>query len=104
MIAIVPHSTYHNIRTPLLKVLRRVDDIIVLYEKDILEEEDYPILERRAYEVASELRKKGVGRVAIVLTGSYLACILTYEAFRDFKPILLQWDSRRRTYIVFEEE
>jgi hypothetical protein len=102
-VVILPHTTYHNIRSPLLRTLGRVDGIIVLVEKDVLDYADFAEVYRRAREVVEGLRGEGIREVAIVLTGSYLACVLAYKAFAEqgFDVILLQWDSRSKSYIVF---
>jgi len=103
MIVVVPHSTYHNIRGPALRALGRIDDIIVVMEKDILDDADYPIIYQQAREVARSLKGQGVKEVALVLTGSYLASVLVYRALLEegFNIVFLQWDSRRRSYLVY---
>jgi hypothetical protein len=103
VIVIVPHSTYHNIRGPAIRALGRVDDIVVVLEKDVLEEGDFHALYQRSREIAEDLRSKGVREVALVLTGSYLACALVYRALLEegLRVTLLQWDPRRKSYIVF---
>jgi hypothetical protein len=103
VIVVIPHSTYHNIRGPAVKALGRIDDIIVVLEKDVLEDVDFQELYKRAREVANSLKSKDINKVALVLTGSYLACVLTYRALVEegLSIILLQWDPRRKGYIVF---
>lgn len=102
-VVILPHTTYHNIRGPAIRALGRVDDIVVVLEKDVLEEGDFHELYRRAREVAEDLRSRGFREVALVLTGSYLACVLVYRALLEegLRVTLLQWDPRRKSYIVF---
>jgi len=96
---IVPHTSLHDIRTPLYKALGdRVGDVVVLYDKVILEPSDYPDLKRVAEE---KLRGLSVSSVYLVLTGSYAACVLVYGVLRDlgFDVTLLQYDPHLRTYV-----
>jgi hypothetical protein len=97
---VVPHTSLHDIRTPLYKSLgRSIGDILVVYDKAILGAEDYPLLRKIAEEKLAPLAKS---RVGLVLTGSYAACIIVYDVLKSYgcNVVLLQYDPHLRLYQV----
>jgi hypothetical protein len=101
---IVPHTSLHSIRSALYRTYdNKYDfDIIVLYDKDLLEPEDYPALKREAYNKLSQLSQQHHdSKVALCLTGSYAACVIVYDILRklNYDVILLQFDVHRKRYI-----
>jgi hypothetical protein len=102
---IVPHTPLHEIRTALYKTLgEQIDDIVVLYDKMILfDANDYDELERQA-----KLKLSGLNcdKVALVLTGSYAACIIAYRLLKrfGFNIDLLQYDAKSRMYLILHDE
>ena len=98
MLVVVPHTPMHDIRTPLYRSFgRKVEDIIVVYDKAILDLKDYRILRGRAEQIFSKLNDRNI---ALLLTGSYAACIIVYDVMRElgFEPRLLLYDSHLRRY------
>ena len=99
---IIPHTPLHDVRTTLYKTFgSKVEDILVIYDKAILDSDDYDRLKVEAREKLSKLNGK---KVALLLTGSYAACILVYEVLREnnCKVTLLQYDAHLKRYQVVE--
>jgi hypothetical protein len=99
-IVVIPHTPLHDIRTPLYKSFGgNIEDIVVVYDKAILENsDDYEELKQVAMKKLSKLNGK---KVALLLTGSYAACVIVYDVLRDngFDVILLQYDSHLKRYL-----
>jgi len=99
-VVVIPHLTFHEVRTPLLRTIPKdeIDDIVVVYEKAILDGEDYKHLRRVAVE---KLSKHANSKFALVLTGSYAACVIIYDVLRQLGDVvLLQYDPNKRRYEV----
>jgi hypothetical protein len=96
---VIPHTSLHDVRTPLLRTFgREVWDILVVYDKAVLNLEDYPQLKYAAEEKLKDLRGK---RVGLILGGSYAACLIVYRTLMDLgcEVLLLQYDPRLRRYV-----
>jgi len=102
MTVIVPHTPLHDIRTTLYKTFgNEVSDIVIVYDKAILDPEDYMYLKRVAKEKLSKLNGK---KVALLLTGSYAACIMVYKILLEYNCdiTLLQYDAHLKRYLAVE--
>jgi len=102
-IVVIPHLTFHDVRTALIKTIHKdlIDDVVVVYEKAILNSDDYVKLRS----VAVEKLSKYSGRdFALVLTGSYAACIIVYDVIKSLggKVVLLQYSPGKRKYEIIE--
>lgn len=97
---VIPHTPLHDVRTPLYKTFgSSIEDVVVVYDKAIFEKpDDYEELKRAAMKKLSKLNGK---KVALLLTGSYAACVIVYDVLRDngFDVILLQYDSHLKKYL-----
>ena len=100
-VVVVPHLTFHDVKTPLLKTFppSKILDVVVIYEKYILDNDDYKELPKR---VVEKISKYGDCTFALVLTGSYVACLLTYDLLRRLNKnvILLQYSQSKKVYEV----
>lgn len=99
-IVLVPHVPLHDIRTPLYRQFGdKVDDIIIVYPKTILDVQDYENLKSQTKQLLPQLNGK---KIALLLTGSYAAICLVYKVLLDhgFDVILLQYDAHRKRYLV----
>jgi hypothetical protein len=99
MIVVIPHTPLHDIRTTLYKTFgSEVDDVIIVYDKAILDPEDYMYLKSAAKEKLSKLIWK---KVALLLTGSYAACVIVYKILLDYgcDVSLLQYDAHLKRYV-----
>jgi hypothetical protein len=99
-IVLVPHVPLHDIRTPLYRQFGdKVDDIIIVYPKTILDAQDYENLKSQTKQLLPQLNGK---KIALLLTGSYAAICLVYKVLLDhgFDVILLQYDAHRKRYLV----
>ena len=99
-VVVIPHLTFHEVRTPLLKTIPKeeIEDIIVVYEKAILDGNDYTHLRRVAVEKLARYRDS---KFALLLTGSYAACVIIYDVLKQLGDVvLLQYDPDKRKYEV----
>jgi hypothetical protein len=96
---VVPHTPLHDIRTTLYKTFGdNINNIVIAYDKAILEPADYVELEQEARRKLSKLDGK---KVALLLTGSYAACIIVYKTLLEygFDVSLLQYDAHLKKYV-----
>jgi hypothetical protein len=98
-IVVIPHTPLHDVRTTLYKTFGdNINNIVIVYDKAILELADYVELEQEARRKLSKLDGK---KVALLLTGSYAACIIVYKTLLEygFNVCLLQYDAHLKRYI-----
>jgi hypothetical protein len=96
---VIPHTPMHDVRTTLYKTFgNNIGRIIIVYDKEILEAEDYAILTQEARRKLSNLNSK---RIALLLTGSYAACIVVYKILCEYgyNVTVLQYDSHQKKYL-----
>jgi len=96
---VIPHTPLHDVRTTLYKTFGdNIEDVIIVYEKAILDTTDYDDLKREARHKLSKLNKS---KVALLLTGSYAACIIVYKILLDNNCdiSLLQYDAHLKRYV-----
>jgi hypothetical protein len=96
---IIPHTPMHDVRTTLYRTFGdAVEDIIIVYDKEILNVDDYKHLLREARLKLSKLNKS---KVALLLTGSYAACVIVYKTLLEYgyDVSLLQYDAHLKKYI-----
>jgi len=96
---VVPHTPLHDIRTTLYKTFGdNINNIVIAYDKAILEPADYVELEQEARRKLSKLNRK---KVALLLTGSYAACVIVYKILLDYgcDVSLLQYNAHLKKYV-----
>lgn len=104
MLVVIPHPTTHPIRSAILRQFRdEVKDIILLDDIGIFRDSrDYERYKVKVEEKLKELDNSD--EIALVLTGSYAACIIAYEELRrlGFRIKLLQYDAIGKRYQVIK--
>jgi hypothetical protein len=97
-IAVVPHLPQYDVRGALRKTYGdKVKDVVILSNKTFITSDDLNEVKEEMKRAIKKLKSK---RVALVLTGSYLACIMAYEMLQQegFDVVLLTYQRETKNY------